>query len=293
MASPLSFLKPRKRAAHAAANATLPSGQAVHSSARRIPRHLAVIMDGNGRWAQARGQQRIAGHSEGAEALRRLLKASRDNGIPYVTVYAFSAENWQRPAGEVMELMGLLKLYLKREIHTLAKEGVRLRIIGDRSLLAEDVASLITAAEAQTEQNNAFHLTVALSYGSRQEILRAAQRFAEDYAAHPQTLDEAGFERYLYTHDLPPPDLLIRTGGEVRLSNFLLWQMAYTELYFTPVLWPDFEARHLEEALIDYAARERRYGRTSEQAAAIEPAERGESTALSPELPHGGTRHAP
>ncbi|MBV8938532.1 MAG: di-trans,poly-cis-decaprenylcistransferase [Alphaproteobacteria bacterium] len=227
------------------------------------PAHVAVIMDGNGRWAKARGLPRTAGHKKGADALRGVMQACRDAGVRYLTVYAFSSENWKRPAGEVLDLMQLLKLYIDRETDALYAKGVRLRFIGDRALLAPDVRSMVETAETRTAKNSAFHLTVGLSYGARQELVRAARRLAE--AARrgecaPEAISEASFADALDTRDLPDPDLLIRTGGEQRLSNFLLWQSAYTELYFTPVLWPDFTPAHFAHALDEFTRRERRYG---------------------------------
>ncbi len=228
-----------------------------------VPRHVAVIMDGNGRWAKAHGLPRTAGHKQGAEALRTTLNACRDMGIQYLTIYAFSSENWKRPAAEVQELMLLLRHYLKREINTMHENGVRMHFIGDRELLAPDIRALIADSERLTVGNTAFHLTIALSYGARAELVRAMRGLAQDIAAgklQPEGITEETIASRLDTHQLPDPDLLIRTGGEQRLSNFLLWQAAYTELYFTPVLWPDFSVMHLQEACHDFARRERRFG---------------------------------
>lgn len=230
-----------------------------------LPSHIAVIMDGNGRWAKSRGLPRIAGHKRGAETLRSLLECCVELGLPHLTVYAFSSENWNRPAPEVSELMELLRFYLRRELQSLHRNGIRLRIIGDRSQLAKDILGDIEAAEALTHGNSALQLNVALSYGGRQEILRAVRRLASDIAEarlEAHSLTQETVERYLDTSHIPDPDLLIRTGGEQRLSNFLLWQSAYTELYFTQVLWPDFTTTHFMEALNDYYRRERRYGTT-------------------------------
>ena len=233
----------------------------------KIPEHVAIIMDGNGRWAKSRGLPRIIGHKKGSEALRDILTGCQQLGLRYLTIYAFSAENWKRPQVEITDLMELLRHYLDREIASLHKNGVRLRIIGDTSRLAPDIRNQINAAEKLTENNNAFNLTVALSYGARQELTQAVQALAariESGEVAASAIDETTVSSLLYTRGLPDPDLLIRTGGEQRLSNFLLWQSAYTELYFTPVLWPDFSMTHLHEALLEYANRERRYGTTGE-----------------------------
>lgn len=230
------------------------------------PTHVAIIMDGNGRWAKARGLPRIAGHKKGAESLRGLLQECETLGVRYLTIYAFSSENWNRPQDEVSDLMQLLRYYLEREIHTLLKNGIRLRVIGDRSLLEETTRKQVAEAEAATAGGTRFELVVALSYGARGEMVQATRRIAESIAKgeiEPESIDEAMISRHLYTHGLPDPDLLIRTGGEHRLSNFLLWQQAYTELYFTPVFWPDFSVQHFKDALAEYAKRERRYGTTT------------------------------
>ncbi len=233
------------------------------ASGAALPNHVAVIMDGNGRWAKAHGLPRTAGHKRGADALKTTMTACRDFGIRYLTIYAFSSENWKRPPEEVGELMLLLKHYLSRELKNLHENHVCIRFIGERERLADDVRALIGQAEQLTRHNTAFFLTVGLSYGARQEIVRAARALAEravrgDIAV--EAIDEAMMETQLYTASLPEVDLLIRTGGERRLSNFLLWQAAYTELYFTPTLWPDFSAEHLRDAVDDFAKRERRYG---------------------------------
>ena len=228
------------------------------------PRHVAIIMDGNGRWAKSRGLPRSMGHRKGAETLRVLLEGCRELGLEYLTIYAFSAENWQRPDSEVRDLMDLLRDYLNKEIHTLHQNGVRLRIIGDRAALTNDIREDIQRAETLTSGNRAFNLNVALSYGGRQEIARGMRVLAADIAAGriaPTDIDDALIAGYLDTKDIPDPDLLIRTGGDQRLSNFLLWQSAYTEFYFTEVLWPDFTLDHMRLAIHDYAVRERRYGK--------------------------------
>jgi len=235
--------------------------------ADKVPAHVAIIMDGNGRWAKSRGLPKVAGHKRGAEALRELLKGCIQIGIPCLTVYAFSSENWQRPEQEVSDLMGLLKLYLDSEVKTLHENSIRLSIIGDRTRLAQDVRDRIIKAETLTKDNGKLHLFVALSYGGRQELVRVAQKLAADAASGampPEQITEQHIGNLLDTAHIPDPDLLIRTGGEQRLSNFLLWQMAYTELYFSPVLWPDFTVEHLRQAVEEFGRRERRYGTTAE-----------------------------
>ncbi|MCC7167728.1 MAG: isoprenyl transferase [Rhodospirillales bacterium] len=231
----------------------------------RLPVHVAIIMDGNGRWAKARGLPRTAGHRKGADAVRNAVKAARELGVGYLTLFGFSSENWNRPADEVSDLMGLLRFYLRNEIEELHRVGVRLRVIGERSRLAPDIITLIEESEARTAANTALNLTVALSYGGRPEIVRAARLLAADAMAgriDPQAIDEAQFARRLFTAEIPDPDLLIRTSGEKRISNFLLWQIAYAELVFLDVLWPDFGRAHLEEAIREFQRRERRYGLT-------------------------------
>jgi undecaprenyl diphosphate synthase len=227
------------------------------------PAHVAIIMDGNGRWARLRGLPRVAGHRRGAEAVRRTLEAAVDFGIQYLTLFGFSSENWRRPSGEINDLMGLLRHYLRGEIAELHRNGVRVRIIGERARLAADIVTLIDNAEDLTGGNSRICLTIALSYGGRAEIARAARRLAEEVKAgrlDPAEIDEACFARHLLTEGMPDPDLLIRTSGEQRISNFLLWQSAYAELVFTPTLWPDFGRDDLAQALRDYHGRERRYG---------------------------------
>ncbi len=227
------------------------------------PVHVAIIMDGNGRWAKCRGMPRIAGHKRGAEAVRRTVTGAAEIGIRYLTLYGFSSENWKRPASEVDDLMALLKLYLVNEIEELHRQGVRLRVIGQRSRLQPDIVDLIVGAEQRTEANRRLNLTVALSYGGRAEIAEAARRLAEearDGRLDPREIDERRFERFLYTCDIPDPDLLIRTSGEKRISNFLLWQCAYAELVFLDRLWPDFTRDDLEGAITEYHGRDRRYG---------------------------------
>ena len=227
------------------------------------PRHIAIIMDGNGRWAQARGLPRVAGHRQGAEAVRRAVRAAGELGIPYLTLFGFSSENWKRPLSEIDDLMGLLRHYLRGEIAELHKNGVRLRVIGDLARLAPDIVTLIANAEALTRDNPGVNLTIALSYGGRAEIVAAVRALAAksvDGSLPPDEIDEAIISRHLFTADIPDPDLLIRTSGEQRISNFLLWQCAYSELVFTKTLWPDFGRADLEQAIADFGGRERRYG---------------------------------
>lgn len=227
------------------------------------PVHVAIIMDGNGRWAKARGLPRAAGHKRGAEAVRTAVEAAIDLGVSYLTLYGFSSENWKRPLEEVGALMALLRLYLRSEIADLHRNGVRLRVIGDRARLDKDIVALIEDGEALTKDNRRLTLVLALSYGGRQEIAIAARRLAEEVAAGrlaPDQIDEAAVARNLFTADIPDPDLLIRTSGEMRVSNFLLWQTAYAEMVFTETLWPDFSPQDLAAAVSAYQRRERRYG---------------------------------
>jgi undecaprenyl diphosphate synthase len=230
---------------------------------RSLPRHVAIIMDGNGRWAKARGLPRIAGHRRGAEAARRAVIAAAEIGIPYLTLFGFSSENWKRPLGEIQDLMGLLRHYLRGEIAELHRNGVRLRVIGEFGRLAPDIITLIEHAEAMTRDNSRITLTIALSYGGRAEIVAAVRAIAEQVASGglaAATVDEECLSRHLFTVGLPDPDLLIRTSGEQRISNFLLWQCAYSELVFTKTLWPDFSKDNLEQAIDEFCGRERRYG---------------------------------
>ncbi len=229
----------------------------------RTPTHVAVIMDGNGRWAAARGLPRTAGHSRGADAVKRTVKAAGELGISYLTLFGFSSENWKRPVREVDDLMGLLRRYLRSEADELARNNVRIRVIGDRQALATDIVTLIEDVERRTLENDGLHLTVALSYGSRQELAEACRRLARDVQSGkllPDDIDEDSIGERLTTAGIPDPDLLVRTSGEQRLSNFLLWQLAYTELVFMDVLWPDFDKSHLADAVREYGNRERRYG---------------------------------
>ncbi|WP_316976347.1 isoprenyl transferase [Shumkonia mesophila] len=227
------------------------------------PLHVAIIMDGNGRWARARGLPRTAGHQRGAETVRTIVEAAAEMGVSILTLFGFSSENWNRPESEVRDLMGLLRLYLRNEIATLAKNGVRLRVIGERARLAPDIVALIEEAEAKTAENRRLTLVIALNYGGRQEIVAAARRLAMEVEAgriEAGQIDDDMFARQLFTAELPDPDLLIRTSGEQRISNFLLWQMAYTEFVFVDSLWPDFSREEFEKAIREYQGRERRYG---------------------------------
>ncbi len=227
------------------------------------PVHVAIIMDGNGRWAKARGLPRTAGHKRGAEAVRAAVKGAAELGISYLTLFGFSAENWKRPPAEVRDLMALLRLYLRNEIRELNNNGVCLKVVGDRTRLDADIVALIEEAERKTAGNTKLTMVLALSYGGRQELVQAARRLAEDAVAgrlSPAAIDEDVFRARLFTADIPDPDLLIRTSGEQRLSNFLLWQSAYAELAFLDVLWPDFSKADLEKAVHDFHGRDRRYG---------------------------------
>jgi undecaprenyl diphosphate synthase len=227
------------------------------------PRHVAIIMDGNGRWAASRRLPKIAGHREGARAVRRTIEAAIRSGVGWLTLYAFSSENWRRPASEVFDLTGLLRHYLKSEIDELKANGVRLRIIGERGRFDADIQRDLAAAERDTAANVRLNLTVALSYGARAEIAAAARAVVDAVRAarlDPAAIDEDVFAGFLATAGMPDPDLVIRTSGEQRLSNFLLWQAAYAELVFLDVLWPDFAAEHFDAALAVYRQRERRFG---------------------------------
>jgi undecaprenyl diphosphate synthase len=232
----------------------------------RLPRHLAIIMDGNGRWAQERMLRRIVGHQKGVETARMVVDECSRLGISYLTLFAFSAENWLRPKTEVKALMALLKKYIKSETVRMMRDNVRFNVIGNRNDLPEDVNRVVEDSLRETAANTGMVLTLALSYGARQEIVRAARMMAADIAAgRAEGDDEALFAGYLYTAEMPDPDFLVRTSGEMRISNFLLWQLAYTELYFAQVNWPDFDKNELHKALNVYQARERRFGRTSGQ----------------------------
>ncbi|MCW2273931.1 isoprenyl transferase [Rhodoblastus acidophilus] len=229
----------------------------------RAPLHVGVIMDGNGRWAAQRGLPRFEGHRRGVEALRRTVRAAADFGVRYLTVYSFSSENWSRPPAEITELMGLLKFFIRSDLRTLEQEGVRVRVIGDRDNLKADIVALLDEAEARTRHNSKLDLIVAFNYGSRQEIVAAARDLAREVAAgkiSPDDIDETLFASRLGTRFAPDPDLIIRTSGEMRLSNFLMWQSAYSELVFLPIYWPDFDRQAFQAALETFRARERRFG---------------------------------
>lgn len=235
---------------------------------QHLPKHLAIIMDGNGRWAQERHLPRMVGHQKGVESVRRVVEASRSVGIPYLTLYAFSSENWGRPAEEVSALMGLLARYLRKELQSLLSQKIRLKVIGEIDRLPENIREILSDIVAQTQDNNVMTLTLALSYGSRNEMLRVCRSLAQsalDGNVTPDQIDEALFSSNLDTAGMPDPDFLIRTSGEMRISNFLLWQLAYTELYFSNVYWPDFDLDVLNVALAEFGQRKRRFGLTAEQ----------------------------
>ncbi len=229
------------------------------------PLHVAIIMDGNGRWAKRRSLPRTLGHRAGVEALRAVVSAAPDLNIRWLTVFGFSTENWSRPAAEVAELMALPKRYFDSDLDRLVREGVRVRVMGQREGLSADLISMLDAAELRTQANDALHLQIAFNYGGQSDIVQAARKFAQavaDGQARPEDLDEARFANNLSTAGLPPPDLVIRPSGELRLSNFLLWECAYTEFVFQNVLWPDFGPKNLAEAIETYKSRDRRYGGT-------------------------------
>ncbi len=228
----------------------------------KIPEHIAIIMDGNGRWASKRRLPKLAGHKKGANVANDIVAACQKLGVKYLTLYAFSTENWNRSASEVNDLMDLFRSYLSKDINELAKKDVSIKFIGNKSLLPADIQSMISEVEVSSQANN-FKLILAISYGSREEIRNAAVKFAQDAIKQKIDLKKASpelFDQYLYTYGIPDPDLFIRTSGEYRISNFLLWQIAYAELYFTKVLWPDFNEAELKKAIEDFSTRERRYG---------------------------------
>ena len=230
---------------------------------RKIPQHIAIILDGNGRWAKAKGMPRNYGHTAGAKNVETVCQAAHDLGVKYVTMYAFSTENWNRPEGEVEALMKLLESYLKNCIKTADKNNMRVRVIGDTTRLSDRFQERIRELEAASAKNDGLNLQIAINYGSRDEMTRAMRRMSEDVAAgkrKPEEITESVFEEYLDTAGSPDPDLLIRTSGELRLSNFLLWQLAYSEFYFTDVPWPDFHKEELERAIEAYNKRDRRFG---------------------------------
>lgn len=229
--------------------------------AKVLPRHIAIILDGNGRWAKRRGLPRTAGHAAGAETFRRIATYCKNLGIDYLTVYAFSTENWKRPREEVEAIMGLLGKYLREAVETMERDHIRLKILGDASILPESLRGLIHETADISTHYEGFQANVCLNYGGRDEIVRAALRFAEDYrAGRVSTLTEDMFSGYMYSAGIPDPDLIIRPGGEKRLSNFLMWESAYSELIFTDVLWPDFTGADIDAAIAEYARRDRRFG---------------------------------
>lgn len=235
-----------------------------------LPQHIAIIMDGNGRWAKQKNEERYEGHKAGVTAVRKITEAAGQLDIPYLTLYTFSKENWNRPEEEVKALMSLMVQAIARETPDLIRDNVRLRTIGDISLLPDETKAALEDCMEQTSVSTGLNLILALSYSSRWEIVNAAKNIAEEVKDHKLSIDnitEETFSNFLTTKDIPDPDLLIRTGGEYRISNYLLWQLAYTELYFTETLWPDFDKEALYKAILDYQARERRFGKTSEQVA--------------------------
>jgi undecaprenyl diphosphate synthase len=243
----------------------LPSSTRTIPDVTTVPRHIAIIMDGNGRWAKKRFMPRIMGHQRGVESLRTTVKSCRDLGVQYLTVFAFSSENWRRPFEEVSFLMSLFLKMLEREIASLHKNNIRLRIIGDRSRFDETLQKTMRDAETLTAGNTGLTLTIAANYGGRWDVMHAVQGLLKDRPELATTFTEEDLQSYLSMGDAPEPDLFIRTGGEKRISNFMLWQLAYTELYFTDTLWPAFGRHALETAIASYQHRERRFGRTSEQ----------------------------
>jgi len=241
------------------AAAPLPNGP----DSSDLPLHVAIIMDGNGRWAKARGLPRAEGHRRGVDALRRVVRAAGELGILYLTIFSFSSENWSRPASEIKDLFGLLRRFIRNDLANLHRDGVRVRVIGEREGLDPDLCSLLTEAEELTINNTRLHLVVAFNYGSRKEIANAAQRLAIEVAEgkrDPASITPEALGRYLDAPEIPDPDLIIRTSGEQRLSNFLMWQAAYSELVFVPIHWPDFDRAALESAIAEYSRRERRFG---------------------------------
>lgn len=233
----------------------------------KIPQHVAIILDGNGRWAKSKGMPRNYGHAQGSKNVEKICEEAWRMGIKYLTVYAFSTENWNRPKDEVDALMKLLRNYMKTCLKTAKKNDMKIRVIGDLRRLDEDIRSRIEELEEATKENGGLNFQIAINYGSRDEIVRAVKKLAADCAkgaVQAEDIDEQVFESYLDTHDIPDPDLMIRTSGELRLSNYLLWQLAYTEFYFTDVLWPDFSKEELMKAIEHYNSRDRRYGGVKE-----------------------------
>ena len=243
------------------------------SEAQTKPTHIGIIMDGNGRWAQARSMPRTAGHRKGAETVKHVVEEAKKLSIPYLTLFAFSLENWSRPDDEVNELMGLLRRYLKSEAAEFHKQGARLKVIGDRSRLDKDIIDAIVSLEDLTKDNDAITICIAISYGSRDELFKAAQKFAQqcaDRGVDPGDATMDDFASCLMTHGIPDPDLIIRTSGELRISNFLLWQAAYAEFYFSPVNWPDFNVKEFHEAINHFATRQRRFGGVAAEKRTVE-----------------------
>ena len=239
-----------------------------HIDKTRLPRHIAIIMDGNGRWAQEQGQDRLYGHFHGVESVRNIVEGCAELQIEYLTLYAFSTENWDRPEPEVTGLMELLVETIRKEVPTLNRNNIRLHVIGDVSMLPDYAKQALQEALSMTASNTGLNLVMALSYSSRWELMQAVKRIAKDVEAgniEPDTIDQDTLQRYLTTSGFPDPELMIRTSGEYRISNFLLYQLAYAELYFTSTRWPDFRKEHLYEAILDFQARERRFGKTSGQ----------------------------
>ena len=233
----------------------------------KIPAHIAIILDGNGRWAKAKGMPRNYGHAQGSKNVERICEEAYRMGVKYLTVYAFSTENWNRPKDEVDALMKLLRNYMKTCLKTASKNDMKVRVIGDKTGLDEDIRNRIAELEEATKDNGGLNFQIALNYGSRDEIVRAVRRVSEDVKegkVKPEDIDEKMFETYLDTHGIPDPDLMIRTSGELRLSNYLLWQLAYTEFYFTDIPWPDFTKEELSKAIEQYNRRDRRYGGVKE-----------------------------
>lgn len=236
----------------------------------KVPSHIAIILDGNGRWAKKKGMPRNYGHAQGSKAVERICEDAYKMGVKYLTVYAFSTENWNRPDSEVEALMGLLRNYMKTCLKTASKNDMKIRVIGDKTRLDDDIRSRIDELERATVDNGGLNFTIAINYGSRDEMVRAMKKMAADCEVgklSSSRITEEVFETYLDTYDIPDPDLLIRTSGEERLSNYLLWQLAYTEFYFTDVLWPDFDKKELEKAIQKYNSRDRRYGKVHEEEA--------------------------
>ena len=242
-----------------------PSSTRIIPDIASVPRHIAVIMDGNGRWAKQRFMPRVMGHQRGVETLREVVKSCRELSVEYLTMFAFSSENWRRPADEVSFLMALFLKMLEREVAKLHNNNIRLKIIGDRSRFDDKLRQTMQDAEQLTANNTALTLTIAANYGGRWDVMHAVQAMLKEHPQLAQTFTEADLQPFLSMSDAPEPDLFIRTGGEQRISNFMLWQLAYTELYFTDILWPAFGRKELDAAIASYQKRERRFGRTSEQ----------------------------